>query len=93
MVLSTTWLLTFLSTPSARRATGHGSLAGDRMDISIHARREEGDTASPVKLTKQKIFLSTPSARRATPITHNPATQPLISIHALREEGDFFAIR
>ena len=66
MVLSTTWLLTFLSTPSARRATGHGSLAGDRMDISIHARREEGDTASPVKLTKQKIFLSTPSARRAT---------------------------
>ena len=57
----------FLSTPSARRATGpreRGAVAGA---ISIHALREEGDHMIflPSLLTSQ--FLSTPSARRATP--------------------------
>ena len=33
----------FLSTPSARRATGHGSGTQERQPISIHALREEGD--------------------------------------------------
>ena len=33
----------FLSTPSARRATRHGSAAGSGAGISIHALREEGD--------------------------------------------------
>ena len=33
----------FLSTPSARRATGRADHAADRAAISIHALREEGD--------------------------------------------------
>ena len=33
----------FLSTPSARRATGFGEALYPGMDISIHALREEGD--------------------------------------------------
>ena len=35
--------LRFLSTPSARRATGRHDHQGDRMEISIHALCEEGD--------------------------------------------------
>ena len=39
------WSMLFLSTPSARRATSIGP-HGQRVDgISIHALREEGDTA------------------------------------------------
>ena len=56
----------FLSTPSARRATGQHGGALRNHDISIHALREESDL--PV-LPEQPIgneFLSTPSARRAT---------------------------
>ena len=34
----------FLSTPSARRATGFVDLSGYVEKISIHALREEGDT-------------------------------------------------
>ena len=34
---------TFLSTPSARRATSFGEQLGDDVVISIHALREEGD--------------------------------------------------
>ena len=33
----------FLSTPSARRATGTSTTRWSRTDISIHALREEGD--------------------------------------------------
>ena len=58
---------TFLSTPSARRATvplQHFKLC---MKISIHALREEGDpTTPPTTENKKGRFLSTPSARRAT---------------------------
>ena len=39
-------LLTFLSTPSARRATGALRGGDDPLDISIHALREEGDISS-----------------------------------------------
>ena len=56
----------FLSTPSARRATG-GFGVGCRLQIiSIHALREEGDQAFSFAEVEQVIFLSTPSARRAT---------------------------
>ena len=56
--------------------------------ISIHALREEGDTASRARGVGIKKFLSTPSARRAT-IVHVVAQRVEdISIHALREEGD-----
>ena len=37
------FLMRFLSTPSARRATPHRRDRHERRDISIHALREEGD--------------------------------------------------
>ena len=37
---------TFLSTPSARRATPHGAVCSKPLRISIHALREEGDTGA-----------------------------------------------
>ena len=42
--------------------------------ISIHALREEGDTASILRASSAARFLSTPSARRATA----PCSQPLV---------------
>ena len=64
---------TFLSTPSARRATR----ASDRrcaafFKISIHALREEGDKRACVSAQCSCVFLSTPSARRATAIMSRP---------------------
>ena len=56
----------FLSTPSARRATVGGVALLLRVEISIHALREEGDRSSRAGRTLRPIFLSTPSARRAT---------------------------
>ena len=56
----------FLSTPSARRATGYTLQAKTGNDISIHALREEGDDISRSDARKIIQFLSTPSARRAT---------------------------
>ena len=56
----------FLSTPSARRATGGRSSRWWPPTISIHALREEGDMLWPTELKRHKKFLSTPSARRAT---------------------------
>ncbi len=80
----------FLSTPSARRATGSGFHPAGHRPISIHALREEGDTKSARRFPMHWTFLSTPSARRATR-TVGLARFPLpISIHALREEGDGF---
>ena len=56
----------FLSTPSARRATGHGGGVVALRMISIHALREEGDMRVPNVFVELAKFLSTPSARRAT---------------------------
>ena len=44
-VIIMTELKTFLSTPSARRATGAASVSSCSTLISIHALREEGDFA------------------------------------------------
>ncbi len=81
--------LIFLSTPSARRATPRGeeTLRSERQ-ISIHALREEGDTAGGIITDKRVEFLSTPSARRATKFQIERKHKMKISIHALREEGD-----
>ena len=58
--------LQFLSTPSARRATGQQRFYLPSTSISIHALREEGDDV-PFRVTARWfLFLSTPSARRAT---------------------------
>ena len=56
----------FLSTPSARRATNRSLHIILRIQISIHALREEGDRRRAGKRRLQTVFLSTPSARRAT---------------------------
>ena len=79
----------FLSTPSARRATGAFHRRCGAGDISIHALREEGDedfNGTPLEFIQ---FLSTPSARRATRCFCQSSVYRNISIHALREEGDF----
>ena len=57
---------TFLSTPSARRATATTRHTTRTWRISIHALREEGDPASVLVAFMVHLFLSTPSARRAT---------------------------
>ena len=57
----------FLSTPSARRATGIIIGCPEGQEISIHALREEGDVSSCSSSGNLSRFLSTPSARRATP--------------------------
>ena len=57
---------TFLSTPSARRATIQRGRGGLLREISIHALREEGDLSRIGTLLGGETFLSTPSARRAT---------------------------
>ena len=56
--------------------------------ISIHALREEGDTAAVVGTAATCGFLSTPSVRRATIQDFSIVRVVGISIHALREEGD-----
>ena len=56
----------FLSTPSARRATHHVQDGCQGVVISIHALREEGDSATIFAGVNDNGFLSTPSARRAT---------------------------
>ena len=63
---ATTAAQTFLSTPSARRATASSAGASGQLWISIHALREEGDQSPCVAFCIFRIFLSTPSARRAT---------------------------
>ena len=60
----------FLSTPSARRATGRWTGRPGGWKISIHALREEGDTFQPRCAPAAERFLSTPSARRATLVMH-----------------------
>ena len=56
--------------------------------ISIHALREEGDSALQIRHTIPLVFLSTPSVRRATFKKFRDRHFHKISIHALREEGD-----
>ena len=80
----------FLSTPSARRATGAARRPLKGEGISIHALREEGDLCRSVVSRRKVRFLSTPSARRATEISYDDEQEMEISIHALREEGDSY---
>ena len=79
---------TFLSTPSARRATDRP--ASDGIVLSDFYPRPPRGGRRPAIWTKTRksLFLSTPSARRATGKTSRIASIINISIHALREEGD-----
>ena len=60
----------------------------DRVFISIHALRKEGDLLPLFRYLLKIKFLSTPSARRATRCLHGSCQRRYISIHALRKEGD-----
>ena len=80
--------LRFLSTPSARRATGKVRRE-NRPLRNFYPRpprggRQRALVAVPVGI----LFLSTPSARRATNPCCSIGNALSISIHALREEGD-----
>ena len=78
----------FLSTPSARRATG---CTGDanRAATNFYPRPPRGGRPTKQVVRSAGIrFLSTPSARRATQVDQDNQPVIPISIHALREEGD-----
>ena len=79
----------FLSTPSARRATA-AVIAGRCRAADFYPRPPRG--GRPKATVGQRCycqFLSTPSARRATWTSRNLcSSERTISIHALREEGD-----
>ena len=68
----------FLSTPSARRATLQAMADPDKIAISIHALREEGDRKWSLNWMLFLVFLSTPSARRATRATKAAAYKQLL---------------
>ena len=78
----------FLSTPSARRATGVGTVLVDAQYISIHALREEGDKVRTFFLIGSVYFYPRPPRGGRPDRTPPPAPRRVISIHALREEGD-----
>ena len=83
----------FLSTPSARRATGY---SGEFQASGLHfyPRPPRGGRPSNSALSRaRRLFLATPSARRATHGSLHRAPSHRISIHALREEGDQFRPR
>ena len=80
--------MSFLSTPSARRATRKAVGVVPR-DWYFYPRPPRGGrpkTVRPGGNTNE--FLSTPSARRATRQCRPARSGKRISIHALREEGD-----
>ena len=70
------------------RATVIRAKIEQRIYISIHALRGEGDPISGTVGAITKIFQSTPSVGRATIKQHQCPQQLDISIHALRGEGD-----
>ena len=81
----------FLSTPSARRATGPECPTSRGQLISIHALREEGDCAIPGD--RQMVPISIHALREeGDRRSFSAACAPSISIHALREEGDVLAL-
>ena len=78
----------FLSTPSARRATGKYKPTELGEQISIHALREEGDPCRGTAGTSPTDFYPRPPrGGRRYRVAANSGTED-ISIHALREEGD-----
>ena len=80
----------FLSTPSARRATPQRYPLLRAYFISIHALREEGDSAFGKSQDHPADFYPRPprGGRRRRSAAQRPRRR--ISIHALREEGDCF---
>ena len=79
----------FLSTPSARRATSDGQPLPAALEFLSTPSARRATTISEKGAETDK-FLSTPSARRATHRYCCYHDGEPISIHALREEGDGF---
>ena len=78
----------FLSTPSARRATGRCRAYYSRLR-HFYPRPPRGGRPNFANVNSNgNAFLSTPSARRATTQVNTKIDKTKISIHALREEGD-----
>ena len=87
MLCSSVSAILFLSTPSARRATGLGDQWFQNHQISIHALREEGDRKQQKQQRLKNISIH--ALREEGDAQHpDTAISPKISIHALREEGD-----
>ena len=80
--------MTFLSTPSARRATAGTAHCPDRRTISIHALREEGDEKIMTGSYILRDFYPRPPRGGRQHGSGQPGRSHRISIHALREEGD-----
>ena len=80
--------LTFLSTPSARRATNFCTVSHYKHRISIHALREEGDRSSSARRTATSYFYPRPPRGGRQTAGEAMPLHLQISIHALREEGD-----
>ena len=78
----------FLSTPSARRATGHPQQIHGICLISIHALREEGDSLPSTTPASSKNFYPRPPRGGRHQHSGGGLHNRQISIHALREEGD-----
>ena len=78
----------FLSTPSARRATGLTQKLRDICQISIHALREEGDVAASSLPQAQQYFYPRPPRGGRPSGIQIVSYRGEISIHALHEEGD-----
>ena len=79
----------FLSTPSARRATGHLYRQSPLPHISIHALREEGDlVVRELLLIVSSISIHALREGGDFIPAGDGVAIPAISIHALREEGD-----
>ena len=81
----------FLSTPSARRATGYQEAWADYRYISIHALREEGDDVYMQAAGWDDISIHALREEGDIPNRKKDERQNPISIHALREEGDHAA--
>ena len=81
-------LYQFLSTPSARRATGCPRLPFRGPRISIHALREEGDEVCLLGVAVGRDFYPRPPRGGRREDVRVSRQSRGISIHALREEGD-----
>ena len=78
----------FLSTPSARRATGPAASNRVPSVISIHALCEEGDFRDSSTITKKGDFYPRPLRGGRPALGTLEGVYGRISIHALCEEGD-----
>ena len=79
---------TFLSTPSARRATVAIGVDVQGVVISIHALREEGDLSVFQIAHDAVISIHALREEGDTDVAVETYQYDQISIHALREEGD-----